>query len=82
MQAMQFLIFGMLKVILPGFIHSCTSVQLLDKIKSRIQPNWICISIDGRRFDSSQYGPLLEAVDTKFFNVFRDYVARIIENTY
>jgi len=55
MQAIQQPFFKWLKKHVPGFIHSLTTSQLLDKIRSNIESDWKAISLDGKSFDSSQF---------------------------
>lgn len=55
MQALQKEIFPLIKKHIPGFIHSMTTKELLDLLKSRVKQNWVSISIDGSAFDSSQF---------------------------
>jgi hypothetical protein len=74
MQAFQASIFPALKQVMPEFIHSMTSKQIVSSVAVRIKQDWKAISIDGSSFDSSQYAILQETVENEFFRRIEDEI--------
>jgi len=58
MQSFQASLFGPLKRVLPEFIHSATSADIVNNVTARIQPDFRAISVDGSAFDASQFAEL------------------------
>lgn len=53
LQAVQKEIFPYLRKHCPGFIHAMTAKEIVALVSSKIQPDWIAISVDGSAFDST-----------------------------
>ena len=52
---------------LPGFIHGKTSSEIAELVKNNVGDDWMCISLDGSAFDSTQNHWVMGLVDLKFW---------------
>lgn len=68
----------MLKKHIPGFIHSMTSSDIVELIRTRIGQDWKAISIDGSAFDSSQFESIMRLVDDRFWRGMRPFIRSVI----
>jgi len=56
------------------------SSEIVSHVSSKIKSDWVSISIDGKSFDSSQFRPMMDIVDHKFFKRISPQIRELLHN--
>jgi len=76
---MQSLLWKPIKMVIPGFIQAMTGQEIVDSIKPNINSDWVSISIDGSKYDSTQFAELMEMTDDRLFDIIRPDIIKWLE---
>lgn len=76
----QSLFWKKIKKILPGFIQGLTKEEMMSVFKENVTTDMKSISIDGSKFDSTQYADLMQVTDDQFWDIVLSDVERILED--
>lgn len=80
------LVFPLIKMILPGFVHGVSCHDFADKLRRDLEHFMLetlkAISFDGSGFDSNQHKELQEIVDAGMFDVLEPKIREFLEKYY